>query len=234
MRTIKNLFKEDKEKFIPPKNVQDTIPIQTIYKDGIFQVGKNKFSKCLRFTDINYAVASKSDKEAMFLGYSEILNSLDPGATSKITVLNRKLNKIDYENNIMIPMNDDELDEYRKEYNKMLNDKALGSNSVIQEKFLTISINKKNVEEARNYFNRITADLNNHFNSLGSKCIELSSTERLRLLHDFYRVGEENIFTWDMLDNMRKGHSFKDYICPDSFEFQKDCFKMGNKVGRVF
>ena len=234
MRTIKNLFKEDKEKFIPPKNVQDTIPIQTIYKDGIFQVGKNKFSKCLRFTDINYAVASKSDKESMFLGYSEILNSLDPGATSKITVLNRKLNKIDYENNIMIPMNDDELDEYRKEYNKMLNDKALGSNSIIQEKFLTISINKKNIEEARNYFNRIISDLNNHFNSLGSKCIELNSTERLRLLHDFYRVGEENIFTWDMLDNMRKGHSFKDYICPDSFEFQKDCFKMGNKVGRVF
>ena len=234
MRTIKNLFKEDKEKFIPPKNVQDTIPIQTIYKDGIFQVGKNKFSKCLRFTDINYAVASKSDKESMFLGYSEILNSLDPGATSKITVLNRKLNKIDYENNIMIPMNDDELDEYRKEYNKMLNDKALGSNSIIQEKFLTISINKKNIDEARNYFNRIISDLNNHFNSLGSKCIELNSTERLRLLHDFYRVGEENIFTWDMLDNMKKGHSFKDYICPDSFEFQKDCFKMGNKVGRVF
>ena len=234
MRTIKNLFKEDKEKFIPPKNVQDTIPIQTIYKDGIFQVGKNKFSKCLRFTDINYAVASKSDKESMFLGYSEILNSLDPGATSKITVLNRKLNKIDYENNIMIPMNDDELDEYRKEYNKMLNYKALGSNSIIQEKFLTISINKKNIDEARNYFNRIISDLNNHFNSLGSKCIELNSTERLRLLHDFYRVGEENIFTWDMLDNMKKGHSFKDYICPDSFEFQKDCFKMGNKVGRVF
>ena len=47
-------------------------------------------------------------------------------------------------------------------------------------------------------------------------------------------MGEENIFTWDMLDNMKKGHSFKDYICPDSFEFQKDCFKMGNKVGRVF
>ena len=42
MKTIKNLFIQDKEKFIPPKGVQDVIPIQTIYKDGIFQVGKNK------------------------------------------------------------------------------------------------------------------------------------------------------------------------------------------------
>ena len=72
MKTIKNLFKQDKEKFVPPKGVQDCIPIKTIYKDGIFETSKNKFSKCFRFTDINYAVASRPDKEAMFLQYSEL------------------------------------------------------------------------------------------------------------------------------------------------------------------
>lgn len=234
MKTIRNLFKQDKEKFVPPKGVQDCIPIKTIYKDGIFETSKNKFSKCFRFTDINYAVASRLDKEAMFLDYSELLNSLDPGATSKITVLNRRLNRVDFEKNIMIPKANDNLDEYRDEYNKMLLDKALGSNSIIQEKFLTISVNKKSYEEAKTYFSRISADLSNHFNTLGSRCIELDATDRLRLAHDFYRVGEENIFTWDMLDNMRKGHSFKDYISPDYFKFEKDYFEMGNKFGRVF
>ena len=234
MKTIKNLFKQDKEKFTTPHGVQDCIPIRTIYKDGIFEVSKNKYSKCFRFTDINYAVASRPDKEAMFLQYSELLNSLDPGATSKITVLNRRLNRVDFEKNIMIPMANDNLDVYREEYNKMLMDKALGSNSIIQEKFLTISVNKKSVEEARTYFSRISADLSNHFNALGSKCISLDASDRLRLAHDFYRIGEENIFTWDMLDNMRKGHSFKDYICPDTFSFEKDYFTMGDKFGRVF
>lgn len=234
MKTIKNLFKQDKEKFAAPKCVQDVIPVQTIYKDGIFQVAKGKYSKCFRFTDINYAVASRPDKEAMFLQYSELLNSLDPGATTKITVLNRRLNRVDFEKNIMIPMNGDKLDKYRKEYNKMLMDKALGANSIIQEKFITISINKKSIEEARTYFSRISADLYNHFSELGSKCIELNATDRLRLAHDFYRIGEENIFNWDMLDNMRKGHSFKDYICPDTFKFENDYFEMGDKVGRVF
>ena len=234
MKTIRNLFKQDKEKFVPPKGVQDCIPIRTIYKDGIFETSKNKYSKCFRFTDINYAVASRADKEAMFLDYSELLNSLDPGATSKITVLNRRLNRVDFEKNIMIPKANDSLDEYRDEYNNMLMDKALGSNSIIQEKFLTISVSKKNYEEAKIYFSRISADLSNHFNQLGSKCIELDATDRLRLAHDFYRIGEENIFTWDMLDNMRKGHSFKDYISPDSFHFEKDYFEMGNKFGRVF
>ena len=234
MKTIKNLFKNDKEKFTPPKSVQDVIPIQTIYKDGIFQVGKNKYTKCFRFTDINYAVASRNDKEAMFLQYSELLNSFDPGATSKITVLNRRLNRVDFEKNIILPLNNDSLDEYRKEYNAILMDKALGSNSIIQEKFLTISVSKKSIEEARTYFSRISADLSNHFHALGSKCIPLDATDRLRLAHDFYRIGEENIFNWDMLDNMRKGHSFKDYISPDNFTFEKDYFIMGNKVGRVF
>ena len=50
MKTIRNLFKQDKEKFVPPKGVQDCIPIKTIYKDGIFETSKNKFSKCFRLT----------------------------------------------------------------------------------------------------------------------------------------------------------------------------------------
>ena len=32
---------------------------------------------------------------------------------------------------------------------------------------------------------------------------------------------------------MRKGHDFKDYICPDSIEKHSDYFKMGEKFGRV-
>lgn len=47
--------------------------------------------------DINYAVASKEDKEAMFLEYSDLLNSLDVGAITKITINNRRINKLDFE-----------------------------------------------------------------------------------------------------------------------------------------
>ena len=46
IKTLTNLFKQDKEKFVVPKGVQDVLPIAAIYDDGIFQVGKDKFSKC--------------------------------------------------------------------------------------------------------------------------------------------------------------------------------------------
>ena len=125
IKTLTNLFKQDKEKFVVPKGVQDVIPVAAIFYDGIFKVGKDKYSKTYRFTDINYAVASREDKEAMFLEYSELLNSLDSGAMTKITINNRRLNRLDFEQTILIPTTGDNLDEYREEYNKMLLD-AMG------------------------------------------------------------------------------------------------------------
>lgn len=233
IKTLTNLFKQDKEKFVVPKGVQDVIPVAAIFDDGIFKVGKDKYSKTYRFTDINYAVASRENKEAMFLEYSELLNSLDSGATTKITINNRRLNRLDFEQTILIPTTGDNLDEYREEYNKMLLDKATGANSIVQDKYITISINKKSVEDARTYFARVGADLIAHFGRLGSKCVELETDERLRIFHDFYRVGEESSFHFDIKETRKKGHDFKDYICPDTMEFEKDYFKMGNRYGRV-
>ena len=216
-----------------PKGVQDCIPITAIYDDGIFRVVKDKYSKSFKFTDINFAVTSREDKEAMFLEYSELLNSLDSGATTKLTINNRRLNRLDFEKTILIPETGDELDVYREEYNKMLLDKATGANSIVQDKYITISINKKSVEDARIYFARVGADLIAHFGRLGSKCVELETDERLRIFHDFYRVGEESSFHFDIKETRKKGHDFKDYICPDTMEFEKDYFKMGDRYGRA-
>ncbi|MGC4019964.1 MAG: ATP-binding protein [Muricomes sp.] len=233
IRTLTTIFRQDREKFVVPKSVQQAIPIQAIWADGIFQVGRNKFAQTYKFMDINYAVASREDKEAMFLEYSELLNSFDSGATTKITIHNRRLNRQDFEQSILIPMREDVLDLYRKEYNTMLLEKATGANSMVQEKYVTVSVYKKSIEEARTYFSRVSVDLMSHFSRLGSKCVELDATDKLRTLHDFYRVGEETGFTFDLKETMKKGHSFKDFICPDSLEFEKDHFVMGNRYGRV-
>ena len=222
-----------KEGFILPKSVQDAIPIRRLWPDGIFQFG-SKFSKTIRFTDINYAIASKEDKTSMFLGYSELLNALDTGSTTKITINNKRLNRQNFEQEILIPRQDDYLDGYRAEYNSMLMDKVTdSSNSVVQERYVTLSVHRKNVEEARAFFDRVTADVTTRLSHLDAHSEELDAVERLRVLHDFYRTGEEAEYCLDLHDLMRKGHSFKDTICPDSLEFKKDHFVMGGKFGRV-
>ena len=61
IKSYSKLKRLNKEKFKVPKSTQDIIPIDTIYKDGIFRMG-NKYSKSYRFLDINYSIASKEEK----------------------------------------------------------------------------------------------------------------------------------------------------------------------------
>ena len=232
IKTIKTMAKQEKERYNVPRKVQDVIPVRRIWPDGIFLVG-TKFTKTYKFTDINYLVASREDKESMFLTYSELLNSLDSGAVTKINVNNRHINQVNFEQSVLMPMQGDFRDSYRQEYNRVLLDKAAEANGIIQEKYVTISVVKKDIEEARAYFARVGADLVSHFAALGSKCVDLDATERLRILHDFYRQGEEAEFRFSAREMMKRGHDFRDYICPDGIEKHSDYLKLGEKYCRV-
>lgn len=231
IKSFSKLKKQNKEEFRIPKTTQDMIPVDTVYKDGIFKIG-NRYTKSYRFLDINYAIASKEEKTGLFLDYGDLLNSFDSSVMVKITVNNHKIDLHKFKEDILIPFKEDGLDEYRKEYNEMLLDKLKESDDIVQEKYLTLTVFKNNVEEARSYFSRIGTELSSHFAKLGSGCIELNLEERLKILHDFYR-SDESEFNFDMKDNMRKGHSFKDLICPLAPEFKHKYFKLDNKYGRV-
>lgn len=226
-------IKRNKEKAKVPRSVQQAIPIKAIYEDGIFEVGDNKYSKTFRFNDVNYAVVGQEEKEEMFLGYGTILNGLDSSIFPKLTIINRRLNKVDFENKIKLKLENDNLTKYRKELNSILENDSVDAKGMIQEKMLTITVDKKNVADARSYFARMGAELENNFTKLNSKCTELDVNERLRMFYDFYRVGEEDLYNFDIKTFMKKGHSFKDYICPNTFEFKSDYFRMGERYGRV-
>ena len=110
IKTLNNTIKQDRTAYKIPRSVQDVIPIQRIFADGIFQFG-TKYSRTLRFSDINYAIASKEDKTAMFLGYSELLNALDSGSTTKLTICNKQVNRQAFEDTVLLPQRGDSLDE---------------------------------------------------------------------------------------------------------------------------
>ena len=233
LKTFKTIQAQDREKFVAPESVQDVIPVKRIWDDGIFLVGKNKYSKMFRFDDVNYSSASDEEKAMMTAQYAKILNSFDVGATSKITINNRRMNMDDFTGRILLDMRDDGLDSYRREYNRMLLDKAESANSIMQEKYVTVSACKRSIEEARLYFARVFASLFAQFKQIGSICEELNAEQRLRLLHDFFHPGEETQFRFNMREFMRRGHDFRDAIVPDSFEFYSDYFKFGDRFGRV-
>ena len=225
IKTLQQALKMDREKFKVPRSVQQAIPVQRIWPDGVFQSG-TKFSKSFRFSDINYAIASKEDKTEMFLDYSELLNALDSGASAKITLNNRRINKEEFEASLLLPMKEDGLDEYRREYNEMLLSKVSGTNnSIYQERYLTVSVHKKNIDEARTYFARVGTDIITHLSKLSSIGEELDAEQRLQIFRDFFQADEPQCFPFDMKAFAKRGSSFKDWICPQSMEFSKDCLR---------
>ena len=212
------------------KNLCAMLPVSYTHLD-VYK--RQKYSRTLRFSDINYAIASKEDKTAMFLGYSELLNALDSGSTTKLTICNKQVNRQAFEDTVLLPQRGDSLDGFVNEFNGMLESKISGSSaSVEQERFLTVSVHKKNVDEARTFFSRVTGEITSKLSRLNSSSNELDAAERLDVLRGFFRP-EEAALPFDLQSAMRRGHNLKDTICPDSLEFHRDYFKMGSQYGRV-
>ena len=116
-------------------------------------------------------------------------------------------------------MHGDGKDDLSNEYNQMLLDNIEKSNGIEQEKYITVSVFKDNIKDARTFFSRVTNELSAHFSKLGSKLEELSLNERLKILHDFYRSDSAEEFHFDLHSSMRLGKHFKDSICPYAPEF---------------
>ena len=233
MKTLKLMRKKEKDKFVVPKAVQDVIPIKAVFKDGIFVVGNNLYSKTFRFSDINYNIAGNEEKQELMKGYWAVINSFGSGVTVKLTINNHKFDRAEFERSILIPYKYDKLDKFRKEYNEMLLDKAAQSNCIVQDKYFTVTVSKKNIEDARAFFNRVGNDLTARLSKIESKCTPLNAEEKLRIFHNFYRSGDEQNYNLDFELLQKQGCDVKDYICPDSMDFQSDYMKINDTFCRV-
>ncbi len=232
---LKALFSGEREKLTIPRSVQQSIPVRTMYGDGVWQVGGGvgRFSKSWRFTDINYSAASHDDQVRMFMDYCGLLNALSPDSITTITINNRRLNPVEFRENMLMKLACDILDTYRGEYNDLLTAQARQTSGIVGDRYITTSTVKKNVDEARAFFARAGNDLAAGFGKLSSKTADIGNLGRLRILHDFFRAGQEQHFRFNLAETMKKGHSFKDFICPDGLEFKADHFVIGAKFGRV-
>ena len=215
-----------------PRSVQQSIPIKRIYTNGIWEVGK-KHSRTWKLTDVNYIAASQETQHSIFTSYCAALNALPTDATAKITIVNHRLNPAEFERRILLPYREDWLDHYREEANQIMKDRAAQSNNLVQERFVTLSIPQRKMEESRAYFRRAGANLQKTFARLDSGIQPARNYDRLRILHDFFRPGQEQYFDYDDYRFMRSGRDFRDLICPDSLCFRSNHFTFGEKFGRV-
>ena len=185
-----------------PKTVQQAIPIQSIYKDGVFQSGKI-YSKTFRFEDINYQIAGEEEQETIFHKYSAVLNSFEANSIVQFTIRNHRRNSKELADNVLIPEKPDGLNLYRREYNDMLKDHAYEGNGIVQERYITVTSSHDEISMARGQFSRIGTNITKGLKEIGSICTPLDGKERLRIFHDFYRPDETAIYDFDLQEHLR-------------------------------
>ena len=232
IKTLQTIEKRDREPYKVPRSVQHAIPIQRIWDNGIFQIGKEKYSKTFQLTDINYAVASIDAKQQIIKSYGELLNSQEPGTTTKISIFNRTQPKRAIRDNL-IPLPGNDLDPLVQGRNDILLADAKVGNRITHSIYVTVSSFHDRHDDVSQCYRTIATNLQTGLNAFNSKCMELDAKERLRVFYDFFHPGEEEHFHFNMKTLMCRGHSFLDVIAPPFLSYKPDYIKIGKRYGRV-
>ena len=229
---FKELKKASEPLYKAPKSIQETIEIMKVAENGIFEVARNRFSKCYRFQDINYTTTNEMEQIDIFERYCKFLNSLE--VSFKITINNKNKDMEQVRDFVFLQDMDDGFNHFRKAYNDIMERKIHeGRQGIEQERYLTITIERKNFEEAKAQFATIEASIHKAFNELGAEIVPLTGNERIKVLHDFYHLGEENSFDFDIKTARKVGADFRNDLCNKMMQFYPDYFKDEKKFCRA-
>ncbi len=229
-----------------PRTVQQTIPYESVYTNGIFKVGPGKFSKTYRLSDANFDIAEEQEQANMYLDYEGFLNSIDVNMTAQITIYNRSVAQEVVKNRVLLKPKPDALNEFRDEYNTILTEKmSEGRNNLQKDKYYTVALDSPSIEEASVAFRRIDSDVNSKISRINKKeTPPLSVEQRLDVLYDIFHENVEFPFykkvegllngdgKLDLKSLNAAGLSTKDLIGPDGMSFHSDYFTIGELYGR--
>ena len=215
-----------------PKYLQQTMGFTRISRDGIFEVAKGRYSKTYRFLDINYVTAGSEDQVRILQQYCKAVNAID--VNFKITINNRNKNMQEFRENVLIRHKDDGFDWIRDAYNQITEKRIIeGKQGIEQERYLTVCVERKGYEQAKAFFSTFEATLKQNFAELGSVIEPLDAGERLRILFNFYRMGDEEHFYFDFRESLKRGGDVKNGISGGYMKFYPGYFETDRKKCRA-
>lgn len=227
------------------KTAQQSIPYEEMYPNGMIKVGPGLYSKSYYFGDMNFATEKEDKQEEILKSYSKLLSKYAPNVTAQFTVFNRKASADKIKDKFFLkPRNgssfgkaEEEIErekrqqEYRDEYNAILDNRIKeGRNDIQKERYITLTLKTTDVIMANRTFATLDEETNNAVREINKTGVRpLTIEERICILHDIYKVGEEDFFP-DLLNDYKdengefslgklskKGLTTKDLIAPSNY-----------------
>lgn len=217
--------------FYIPRSVQQSIPVDEIFADGIWRSGE-VFSQMWRISDINFSMLSDSNKRILQSQYGVVYAGIPSDCWAKFCITSQHMDEKSFRKSILYQPEHDGHDDLRQEKNDHLIACASDVGNVIQQKFLIISTVKRNVREARDRLRQIQGHLISSLSALGCTVTNVTCNERLEILHNFFRIGEEGRFQFDLSECQRLGNDFKSAVCPDTLNFKRSHIEIDGRFAK--
>lgn len=240
--------KDNKTENTIPHSITESIPYHAVYENGIIEVKPGVFSQSYPIPPVNFKTAMDNDQWRLAELYSEFMNSFDSGVTVEITIYNRTIDMDKFRDKVFVKIKDDNLNDYREEYNEMLEQKMLGAkNNLETEKILTVTVEAIDIDAATEKFSQIDTLVSDQMALMTKKTTApLTMVERLDILNRIYNQDEARpVYEKRMIEGHEsesftlencaaQGITTKDLIAPESIEFKSNDGKIGNYVVKSF
>ena len=161
------------------------------------------------------------EKDDFLRRYCLMLNSLN--VSFKILMINNNQDMDQVRRDVFIREKDGMFSEMVHSFNKYISDRVLeGHSGLTQVRIFVLSVRKKDVGAARDYFRSIEANLTVNFSKMESALIPMNGTDRLRYLYAFWHMGEgkQLTLTWEQM--VRKARDWKDFVAPQHVGYFQD------------
>lgn len=163
--------------------LENILPYEKMYEDGICFLEENKYSLSVEIADINYQLSSEENQVNIFSRYCDFLNSLDERTSVQLTVLKVKRCKNELKSIVLYEHKNDLFNHYRDEMNKIVSEKVEEEKNGYKKSIIfTFTQVHESYEVAKKELNLLIDRFETYSQKIGSSISLLTGEDRCKLL----------------------------------------------------
>lgn len=216
------------------RSVQDILDFEYITQDGIIS-NKGHYSKLYHLIDSHFTTEPEDKQMEILNEYVKFVNRFPDNVTISIIIINKANTMQSLSNAYHIKEQGDELEDYRKDYNSIIDKKITeGRNDITKEKYILLTLKERSLSDAELNFNTYDITLNEVIKAINKTgVIPVTAIERLDIMRkilngnnvipfeeeygkfiEFISDGETRRKTLSPNLMKKSGYSVKDTIAP--------------------
>jgi len=228
------------------RTVQEVLDFEGITVDGIVIAnGGRHFSKLYKLTDSNFVTEPEERQLDTLELFTKFINRFPDNVDISIVIVNERNTLKDITDAYHLPLQGDELDKYREDYNEIIDKKIEeGHNEISKDKYIMLTVRSESLSQAELDFTAVDLSLNESIKAINKTGVQqLDAIERLTLIQKILRGsnvvpfskeysrflenhddGEGNTrLSLNQKELRRAGVSIKDLVAPQTITKSKQC-----------